>query len=46
MSMKRRFLAAALTAALMVSMLSGCASSKKDTQSDTAGSCDYFDGAA
>lgn len=35
MSMKRRFLAAALTAALMVSMLSGCASSKKDTQSDT-----------
>lgn len=35
MRMKRRFLAAALTAALMVSMLSGCASSKKDTQSDT-----------
>ena len=35
MRMKRRFLAAALTAALMVSMLSGCASSKKDTQSDS-----------
>lgn len=35
MRMKRRFLAAALTAALMVSMLSGCASSKNDTQSDT-----------
>lgn len=35
MSMKKRFLTAVLTAALMVSMLSGCASSKKDTQSDT-----------
>lgn len=35
MSMKKRFLTAALTAALMVSMFSGCASSKKDTQSDT-----------